>query len=631
MLEDIALGRIDDRVQEISQAMHDIDDAVPPQPPRNTPAPPREDGRVPLDTQALRRTRFELSLHMPASWLFGRIDDVARHLRPWSPPEEALRVRILVGQVTVTVVAAGLIGVLALVNGVYFGSALVGVFLIVTLAGTGLLRLERVPFAVAARAQRALLVGFLVVMCLQTEHFEVQQLYWFGMVPLTSALTLAQRGAWEGAMMAGLGAATVGALRAFGLNFHAQSLPPIAQAVDLAEFLLALASLAVVFETLRTRHAQEAERAAKARRLFLANVSHELRTPMNGVIGLSELLAASPLGPTQREHLALLRRSGESMVELINDLLDLTKLESGQFDLERAPVSVRSVVDDVTALVAAVALTKGMRVAPQVDQEVPAWLEGDPLRLRQVLQNLIGNAIKFSARGDTVGVNVGWSDGWLELAVKDQGIGMTPEAMAKLFKPFHQADETTTRRFGGTGLGLAITAELAGLMGGDVRVESAPGQGSTFRVRVRAPVTTAPPSAASPMPKRATHLGGGRVLVAEDNPINQVVTRGLCERLGLEVVMVENGQEAVAAVEASDFRLVLMDCQMPVMDGYEATERIRHLPAPRCHVPIVALTASVYREELRQCIVAGMDETLAKPLTSAALVEVLERLWARAA
>jgi signal transduction histidine kinase/CheY-like chemotaxis protein len=568
---------------------------------------------------------------MAAPWLFGRIDDVARRLRPSSPPEEALRVRILVGQVAVTVLVSFLTGVLGLVNGVYLGSALVGVFVVLTIAGLRLLQLERVPFAVTARAQRALMVGFLVVMCLQTERFEVTQLYWFGLVPLTSALTLAQRGAWVGALMGGLGAATVAALRALGLNFHAQSLPPAGQAMDLAEFLLALASLAAVFETLRTRHAQEAERAAKARRLFLANVSHELRTPMNGVIGLSELLAGSPLGPTQREHLALLRRSGESMVELINDLLDLTKLESGQFDLERAPVAVRSVLDDVTALVTPIAQTKGVRVAPLVDPEVPTWLEGDPLRLRQVLQNLLGNAIKFSKQGDTVEVSASWGDGWLELAVRDQGIGMTPQAMGRLFKPFHQADETTTRRFGGTGLGLAITAELAGLMGGDVRVESAPEKGSTFRVRVRAPVTMAPPSTASPMPKRATHLGGGRVLVAEDNPINQVVTRGLCERLGLDVVVVENGQAAVAAVEAGDFRLVLMDCQMPVMDGYEATAQIRRLPAPRCHVPIVALTASVYREELHQCIVAGMDETLAKPLTSAALVEVLERLWARAA
>jgi len=341
---------------------------------------------------------------------------------------------------------------------------------------------------------------------------------------------------------------------------------------------------------------------------------------MNGVIGLSELLAASPLGPTQREHLALLRRSGESMVELINDLLDLTKLESGQFDLERAPVSVRAVLEDVSALVAPIAQTKGVRVAPQVDREVPPWLEGDPLRLRQVLQNLLGNAIKFSNRGDTVEVSAGWADGWLELAVRDQGIGMTPQAMGRLFKPFHQADETTTRRFGGTGLGLAITAELAQLMGGDVRVESAPEKGSTFRVRVRAVVTPAPPSTASPTPKRATHLGGGRVLVAEDNPINQVVTRGLCERLGLEVVLVENGQAAVAAAEAGDFRLVLMDCQMPVMDGFEATRRIRAQQG--AHTPIVALTAGVLDGDRQRCLDAGMDGFLAKPVR----VEDLERI-----
>jgi signal transduction histidine kinase/CheY-like chemotaxis protein len=564
---------------------------------------------------------------MVARWLFATIDEVTRRLRPGSPPLESLRVKILVGQVAVTVVVSFLTGIVGLLDRAYIGSALVAVFIGVTVGLLTLLRRERVPFSRVARAERALMVGFLIVMCLQTEHFDVQQLYWFGLVPLTSALTLAQRGAWEGAALGGLGAAAVAALRALGLHFHAQSLPPIGIAVDLAQFLVAMASLAVVFETLRVRHAQEAERAAKARRLFLANVSHELRTPMNGVIGLAELLAGTPLGPTQREHLDLLRRSGESMVALINDLLDLTKLEAGQFNLERAPVSVRTVVDDVASLVEPVAQARGVRIYAEVASAVPRWIEGDALRLRQVLQNLIGNSIKFSEKDGTVRVNAGWADGWLELAVTDQGIGMTQEVMSRLFKPFHQADETTTRRFGGTGLGLAITAELAELMGGDVRVESAPKQGSTFRVRVRAPVTAAPPVLLTPVPKTIPRLGG-RVLVAEDNPISQVVARGLCERLGLEVEVVENGAEAVAAVAARDFRLVLMDCQMPVMDGYEATAQIRRLPPPRSNVPIVALTASAYREELDQCLAAGMDETLAKPLTSAALVEVLERIWA---
>ncbi len=272
-----------------------------------------------------------------------------------------------------------------------------------------------------------------------------------------------------------------------------------------------------------------------------------------------------------------------------------------------------------------------MSIELDFDASVPPWILGDPLRLKQILLNLTGNAIKFTERGGVVQVRARWADGRLELEVVDSGIGMTPEVLARLFKPFHQADETTTRRFGGSGLGLAITAQLVKLMEGDVTVESTPFIGSTFRVRVRAPVAAAPPStAAGPTLLTGAGVARGKALVVEDNPISQVVAKGLCERLGFEVEVVENGQKAVDAVAAGEYQLVLMDCQMPVMDGFEATAKIRQLTEPRCKVAIVALTASAYREELDQCLAAGMNDTLVKPLTTAALAEVVVRLWARA-
>lgn len=587
-----------------------------------------EGGWVDEARQFPGRRAVTLSVSMSSRW-FGHIETAAGHLRPSSPPDEALRLKNLVGQVSVGLVVSVLGAIANAIDRSWLASGFIALFAVLMIAGLAALRVTAVRFSVVAQSERLLLVGFLVLMCLQTETPQPEQLYWFALVPMASALTLGQRGAWEGLLLGVLGAGVAVGSRNVGLHFDAPPHGPLVFALDLVEFLLAFTALAVVFETLRARHAHEAERAAKARGLFLANVSHELRTPMNGVIGLAELLASSPLSPVQREYLALLRRSGESMVALINDLLDLTKLESGQFLLEHAPVSLGALLGDVTALVGPGAGAKGVRVEARLDPTVPAWLEGDALRLKQVLLNLVGNAIKFTDQGGAVTVTGRWGDGWLELVVDDQGIGMSPEVVARLFKPFHQADETTTRRFGGTGLGLAITAELARLMGGEIRVESVPQKGSTFRVRVRAPATHAPASRETPAPELTAGLKQGRVLLVEDNPISQVVGRGLCERLGFEVEVAANGQEALAAVQARDFRLVLMDCQMPLMDGYEATAHIRQLPEPRRHVPIVALTASAYREELDECLAAGMNDTLTKPLTSGALQEVLERVLAR--
>jgi signal transduction histidine kinase/CheY-like chemotaxis protein len=564
---------------------------------------------------------------MIGRWV-GRTD-IARHLGSNAPLSEALRGRFLLGFAAVAFLVSALGLVVARLDDDWLLIGFMGLYLVLLVVSLLLLRRVQAPFPVAARFELVLLAAFYVLGNLESATLHVEFLYWFALVPVTSTLLLGQRGAWEGAITAAVGMALSLWLRSQGLHFHVSMTGQAGRLFMAAIFIIAITALTSVFEGMRLRFANQAERSARARRMFLANVSHELRTPMNGVIGLAELLGAGPLSSSQREYLTLLRRSGESMVALVNDLLDLTKLESGQFKLERAAVSVRAVVADVTALVTPSASAKSVHVESEVDASVPAWVEGDPLRLRQVLLNLLGNAIKYTNSGESITVRARWAAGRLELEVTDAGIGMAPDVLARLFKPFQQADETTTRRFGGTGLGLAITAQLAQLMGGDVRAQSAVNQGSTFRVRVGAPSCAAPTSTRSPAPMKDVRPGGGTVLVVEDNPISQVVARGLCERLGFKVELAENGQQAVDAVAARDFQLVLMDCQMPVMDGYEATARIRELPEPRRHVPVVALTASAYQEELEQCIAAGMDDTLTKPLTSAAFIVVLERLALR--
>lgn len=558
------------------------------------------------------------------AWLEG-IDAVAQWVGARSSlgDDERLRLKFLIGGVGTGLATSALILVSMLVERVLFGGVFIFLFDGLMLAGVLALRRGWSGFRQVAMWELLLLLGFFVVMSLQTRTSRVEQLYWFALMPMGAALLLG-RGAAAAGLLAGLsGVGAVVLLRRLGFTFDESPDTWLEEAANVVAFCLSVTVLSVLFETLRTRHAVEAERAAKARGLFLANVSHELRTPMNGVIGLTELLAGSQLDGEQRGHLDLLRRSGEAMVALINELLDLTKIEAGQFRLERAPVSVRALVGDVASLFASPARAKGVAIAAHVDPSVPPWILGDPLRLRQVLQNLVANAVKFTEHGE-VRLSANWAEGVLELTVADDGVGMSPEVIGRLFQPFHQADETTTRRFGGTGLGLAITLQLARLMDGGVEVSSEPGRGSTFEVRVKAPLSA--PPASTPTGAGGARLDRGRVLVVEDNPINQVVAKGLCERLGFEVEVAANGQEAVDAVQAGDFRLVLMDCQMPVMDGYEATQRIRGLAAPARSVPIVALTASAQREELDHCFVIGMNATLTKPLTSAALLEVLEHL-----
>jgi len=380
--------------------------------------------------------------------------------------------------------------------------------------------------------------------------------------------------------------------------------------------------------------AETAELANLAKSKFLASMSHEIRTPMNGIVGMVDLLAATPLDATQRHYVRTLRNSSESLLALLNDILDLSKVESGKLELESVDFDVRDLVTGICDLFAGPAQQKQVGLECACSDDVPALVRGDPARLRQVLANLVGNAVKFTDRGQVMvraqlhGTRS--EQVMLRFEVRDTGIGIAPDQLDRVFEVFSQGDSSTTRRFGGSGLGLAIARQLVTIMGGEIRVESQPGQGSRFWFttrlgRVEESGESVP--AASEALATPRHLAHARVLLAEDNPVNQEVARNMLLLLGCEVEAVGDGLQAIEAMRRYAYDLVLMDCNMPNCDGYDATVEIRRLERARGgqHAPIVAITANVMPGDRKRCLAAGMDDYLPKPLRQEDLKAVLER------
>jgi signal transduction histidine kinase len=393
-------------------------------------------------------------------------------------------------------------------------------------------------------------------------------------------------------------------------------------------------------QTLRMRdqvlaqHLREANESAliavRAKSEFLANMSHEIRTPMTAMLGMTELLQLSNLDAQQREFTTTIERSGNTLLQLVNDILDFSKIEAGQVELEEVGFDLMGLLQEIQELFALKAQQRGLSLLVERQSQLASRYRGDPTRIKQVLVNLVGNALKFTHHGHVKIVvrskPVDDEQAYVEIAVEDTGIGIPADQLERVFEAFTQADASTTRKYGGTGLGLAISSRLARLLGGDITVRSELGKGSTFTLSLILRIALG----RATMPAPALALDAvkyqARILLVEDNDDNQNLARELLSRMGCDVEIVGDGRQALARLEESSFDLVLMDCHMPRMNGYDATREIRRREAGNGkHTTIVALSASVLPEERARCMEVGMDDYVAKPFSGKDLQQVLER------
>ena len=450
----------------------------------------------------------------------------------------------------------------------------------------------------------------------------------------TAALVLVLGPLIEQQILAGstLERLTAAALLVYGATLFLESLYSHRRFAESVR--LRFENAAIAEERHRAMVFAEHSNAAKTR--FLASVSHELRTPLNGIIGMTQLLAIEPLSPLQRQRLDVLRHSAEHLVTVIGDLLDLSRIEFERIELNPQPTLIEQTVHDVTDLLQPVAEDHGLRFQVDLDPALPAAALLDASRVKQVLHNLIGNAIKFTAQGE-VALSVAMVEGRLRFRVRDTGEGIPPDAIERIFDAFEQAPSSNVPARSGAGLGLTISRRLARAMGGDVTCESHVGHGTTFEFTIAfkaTPKTPAPRNslaadiAAATFPAAPASPRAGRVLVVEDNEVNALVVRGMLEQMGVQAELADNGQQALATMDRIPYDLVLMDCQMPILDGWEATRLWRaqeRSQARQPRTPIIALTASAAAGERERCLEAGMDDYLSKPFTREALGVLVDR------
>jgi signal transduction histidine kinase len=359
--------------------------------------------------------------------------------------------------------------------------------------------------------------------------------------------------------------------------------------------------------------------ATQAKAQFLANMSHEIRTPINGIVGMLTLLQGTALTEEQTEHLRLARSSSDLLLGVVNDVLDFSKIEVGKMTIEQVPFNIKEVLSNTRSVFAQVAQQKGLSLDYDIAQEISEFIIGDPLRLRQVITNLLSNSMKFTETGG-VHLSVFLSTGGLRFEVKDTGIGMTEEVRVRLFQSFSQADASTSRKFGGTGLGLTISKELVHLMGGEISVSSEFGKGTCFWFDLPYKPTATPKD--SNVVQDFVSFTDKHILLVEDNIVNQKVATKLIEKFGIRVTVAENGQKALDILGEQQVDLVFMDCQMPVMDGYTATRVLRQ---QEFKTPIVAMTANASAQDRAECIACGMNDFIAKPYQLHELSAILQR------